>query len=509
MTVARAHGVTLIGVTGHIVEVEVDVSPGLPRTVVVGLADTAVNESRDRVRAALVNSGLRWPDARVTVSLSPAWVRKRGSVLDLAVACALLAATEQVDPVEVARWVLLAELGLDGALRPVRGMLPMVMTATRTGHHRVLVAPGNAAEAALVPDAGIVSVERLADVVAVLRRERGFDEVAPPPIEAVEPPGPDLVDVVGQHQPRRALEIAAAGGHHLLLHGAPGAGKTLLAQRLPGLLPDLTESQRLEVTAVHSVAGVLPADRPLVMHPPFQAPHHTASAPAMVGGGSGVPRPGAVSLAHRGVLFLDEAPEFSSGVLQTLRQPLESGEVVVARSEAVVRYPAAFQLVLAANPCPCGRAVGRGLDCSCTPVQKMRYLSRLSGPLLDRVDLRVEVLPLTREQLAESAPGESTERVRERVLLARDRAARRLAGTPWDTNSMVPGRELRGRFPVAPGALTDVYEQVGRGLLTARGVDRVLRIAWTLADLTGVDRPGSAQVGAALRLRLGESGWTT
>ncbi len=507
MTVARTRTVTLAGVHGHLVDVEADVSPGLPRTVLVGLPDPAVNEARDRVRAALVNSGLTWPDARITVSLSPAWVRKRGSGLDLAVACAILAATEQVPTAGVGSSVLLGELGLDGAVRPVRGVLPMVLAALERGHDHVVVAAGNAAEAALVPDLKVVAVDRLVDLVAVLRGEAEPVLVPRTQCPPSHDPVPDLADVVGQHDARRALEIAAAGGHHLLLQGAPGAGKTLLAQRLPGLLPPLDERQRLEVTAVHSVAGVLPPDRPLVAHPPFQAPHHTATGPALVGGGSGVPRPGAVSLAHRGVLFLDEAPEFSPRVLQTLRQPLESGVVTVARAEAVVHYPASFQLVLAANPCPCGRLVGRGLDCTCTPIQKMRYTARLSGPLLDRIDLRVVVHPLTREQLAEGLAGEPSDRVRDRVAVARDRAARRLTGTPWVTNAAVPGRELRGRFRVDPDAMGDVYDQVGRGALTARGVDRVLRIAWTLADLTDRDRPGPAQVGAALRLRQGESAW--
>lgn len=507
MTVARARSVTLTGIDGQVVEVEVDVSPGLPRTVLVGLPDAAVNEARDRVRAAVVNSGLSWPDARITVSLSPGWVRKRGSGLDLAVACAVLAATAQLPPESVTPFVLLGELGLDGAVRPVRGVLPMVLAVLARGHDQVVVASGNATEAALVPGVRVTSVGRLTELVAVLRGEAALAVVPPTVVDAPSRSGPDLTDVIGQHEARRALEIAAAGGHHLLMQGAPGAGKTLLAQRLPGLLPPLTDSQRLEVTAVHSVAGALPPDRPLVTEPPFQAPHHTASGPALVGGGSGVPRPGAVSLAHRGVLFLDEAPEFSARVLQTLRQPLESGEVVLARAEAVVRYPAAFQLVLAANPCPCGRSVGRGLDCSCTPLQKMRYASRLSGPLLDRIDLRVTVQPLTREQLVDGGAGEPTHAVLERVLAARDRAGRRLAETPWSTNAAVPGRELRQQFRVDPGALSEVFDQVGRGSLSARGVDRVLRIAWTLADLTEADRPGLAHVGAALRLRQGEAAW--
>jgi magnesium chelatase family protein len=505
--IGRSRTVTLEGVRGHLVEVEADVGSGLPRTVLVGLPDTAVNESRDRVRAAVENSGLSWPQSRLTVSMSPAWVRKRGSALDLAVACAVLAARGQVPQESLLGTLLLGELGLDGRVRPVRGVLPMAIEARRHDVRTLVVAEANAAEAALVPDLKVVAVRSLRQFVAVLRDQEPADVVRALPPDDTDDTGPDLSDVVGQEDARRALEVAAAGGHHLLLHGAPGAGKTLLAQRLPGLLPPLTPEQAMEVTAVHSVAGLLRPEAPMVRRPPFQAPHHTATAPSIVGGGGGVPRPGAVSLAHCGVLFLDEAPEFPARVLDTLRQPLESGEVVLARAEAVVRYPAAFQLVLAANPCPCGLSHGRGLHCSCTPLQKMRYASRLSGPLLDRIDLRVEVPPLTREELVEGRGGEPSAAVRARVLAARARASSRLGGTPWRTNAEIPGRELRSTLRPHPDGLRLVLEQVSRSQLSARGVDRVLRVAWTLADLTGIDRPGPAEVAGALRLRAGVGRW--
>jgi magnesium chelatase family protein len=507
MSTATAWTVTLTGVKGTVVRVEVDAAPGVPGLSLVGLPDTAVREARDRIRSAITNSGAKWKLCRVTVSLTPASVRKRGSGFDLALACGCLAAFGELPAERLASWVLIGELGLDGTVRPVTGVLPMALTAVSEGRGRLVVAEGAAREAALVPGAEVAVVSTLTEAVAIVcgdQQPRWADAVAPavPPLDL-----PDLADVTGQAIPRRAVEVAAAGGHHLLLHGPPGAGKSLLAERLPGLLPALTEQQVLEVTAVHSVAGALSPERPMVVRPPFQAPHHTASAAALVGGGVGVARPGAVSLAHRGVLFLDEAPEFAPSVLDTLRQPMERGVVELARGDATVTYPARFQLVLAANPCPCGRSGGRLLDCSCTPDQRRRYATRLSGPLLDRVDLQVPVLPLTRAELVDGRGGEDSQQVRERVLTARERAAARFAGRPWSTNSELPGAVLRTEHRVDTAAMAIVLDEVGRGRLSGRGVDRVLRVAWTLADLDGEQRPGSRHVSDAVAMRGGGLPW--
>ncbi|MFE3665298.1 YifB family Mg chelatase-like AAA ATPase [Streptomyces sp. NPDC059164] len=528
MGFARACSVALVGVEGVVVEVQADLEPGVAAFTLVGLPDKSLVESRDRVRAAVVNSGAEWPQKKLTVGLSPASVPKSGSGFDLAVACAVLGAAERIDPATIADVVMIGELGLDGRVRPVRGVLPAVLAAAEAGYEHVVVPEQTAGEAALVPGVSILGVRSLRQLVAVLCDEPVPDEPVggqgrPDAMRAgLTIPGtglgtglapaaargdghrPDLADVAGQLRPRLALEVAAAGGHHLLFSGPPGAGKTMLAERLPAVLPPLTRQESLEVTAVHSVAGVLPPGEPLVSRAPYCAPHHSATMQSLVGGGNGIPRPGAVSLAHRGVLFLDEAPEFSGKALDALRQPLESGHVVVARAAGVVRLPARFLMVLAANPCPCGRHTLVGAGCECPPSVVRRYQARLSGPLLDRVDLRVEVEPVDRaDLLGQGGRGESTAVVGARVRDARARAAERLTGTPWTTNSEVSGHELRTRLLVAPGALAAAERDLERGILTARGLDRVLRVAWTVADLRGADRPDASDVAVALELRTG------
>jgi magnesium chelatase family protein len=505
MVLARTLGVALTGVSGQIVEIESDISTGLPGMSFTGLADTSVVESRDRIRAAVLNSGLDWPNRKITVALFPADVRKVGSRFDLAVALTVLAAAEELRVEAIADAVWIAELGLDGRLRPVHGVLPSVLAAQRAGVARVVVAPANAAEAALVQGIDVRAAGDLREVIEWLRGE-GAAPARAVPDDDPDPGcgGADLADVAGQGPAKRALEVAAAGGHHLYLLGAPGAGKTMLAERLPGLLPALDDAAALEVTAVHSVAGHLAKRARLVRRAPLQAPHHTASVAALVGGGTHLARPGAISLAHHGVLFLDEAPEFSPRALEALRQPLESGLVVLHRSGGAVSYPARFQLVLAANPCPCG---SRGRDCICPPQARRRYQQRLSGPLLDRIDVRVHVDPVPHADLFDDQTGrEASPTVAARVATARGAAAERWRDTPWRLNAAVPGAALRAApWALSRQALQPAETYLQRGEISARGLDRVLRLAWTIADLAGRVRPELGDVAEALYFRTGSA----
>lgn len=501
--IGRTRSVVLTGVSGHVIEVEAHMASGLPAFTLVGLPDTGLAEARERVRAACGSSKLTWPARRVTVNLTPASLPKSGTGTDLAIALAVLAAAGEIDPARVAAHVHIGELGLDGRVRPIRGILPAVVAAARTGATTVVVPDDNVAEASLVPDVDVVGVRSLAQLAQSYGSRAAEESPELPrtvssgaPSRAVSHTPVDMADVRGQHEARFALEVAAAGGHHLLMVGPPGAGKTMLAMRLPGLLPDLGDRDAVDATSVHSLAGTLDPGGGLMRRPPFEAPHHSASAAAIVGGGSAWARPGAISRAHGGVLFLDEAPEFSARVLQTLRQPLEHGEVVLHRALGASRYPARFQLVMAANPCSCGLFSGSGENCTCTPIARRRYFGRLSGPLLDRIDLHVDVHEVRRGM---DEPSESTATIARRVCAARERAAERLAPHGWTTNAHVSGTWLRQNTPRA--AVADVMQALDRGVLTARGADRVTRVAWTLADLAGADLPTADHLATAMTMR--------
>ncbi len=506
MTLGRTRSVGLRGITGFLVDVEVDVASGLPSFSIGGCPDGACAQAPDRVKAAAANSGHPIPLRRVVVNLSPASIPKIGSGFDLAIGVAALVASETIAADVVRDVVHIGELGLDGTVRPVPGVLPLVLAATRRGIRHVVVPVANAAEARLVPGVRVHPVDHLDELVS--RYAALHQGLVPPPVAepatvpVEERPVPDLADVVGQAEARRALEVAAAGGHHVSLVGPPGAGKTMLAERLPGLLPELDDAQAMEVTAIASVLGRLGTHATLERRPPFVAPHHGASAVAVIGGGSGRVLPGAVTQAHHGVLFLDEAPEFHTSVIQALRQPLESGDVVVSRAAGRHRFPCRFQLVLAANPCPCGYGFGKGSRCRCSSIRLSQYQNRLKGPVLDRVDIQVFVPAPSRAALLGSV-GESSAEVAQRVLGSRLRQQERWAGTSWRLNGHVPGPLLRGgRFRLPYPVTSSIDAALDRGLLTMRGYDRCLRLAWTLGDLRGAERPDADDVGRALALRL-------
>lgn len=499
MAPGRAHCVAVCGVDGRIVEIEADLGSGLPgKMQLVGLPDPALNESRDRVRSALINSGVTWPTRQVILAMSPATLRKVGSGYDLALAAAILHATDHIPEHALNGIVLLGELALDGRIRGVPGVLPALLAARKAGWATAIVPESSLPEAGLVDGIQVYGASTLGQLIGWLQHGGETLAVPGPMPHGMSADIGDLSDVIGQEEARWALEVAAAGGHHLMLTGPPGIGKTMLAQRLPGLLPALTESEALEVTAIHSLAGMLPDDGPLITVPPFIALHHTSTVTALIGGGTGMAKPGAVSQAHRGVLFLDECAEMGAKALEALRTPLEDGEVRIARRDGTARYPARFQLVLAANPCPCAPA--RDVDCICAPNIRRKYLAKLSGPLLDRVDLRVRMLALGIGAFS-AEPAESSAVVRERVANARAAAAARWEKHGWRTNVEVPGSALRQNFRLPQKVLAAVERATRQGQLSARAADRTIRVAWTICDLRGGESPTAADVQAAMNFR--------
>jgi magnesium chelatase family protein len=495
----RATGITVVGVGGHPVTVEAFVGRGLPALTLTGLPGAAVNDARDRIRPAVEHAGLEWPLRRVVVNLAPANLRKEGPGLDVSIALAILTATAQAPAQALEGVVCFGELSLRGELLPTPGVLSAAMAAAAAGARAIVVPEANAIEAALVDGLEVIGAPGLEQTVGYLRGTWQAPSIDPS-AASWRPPTVDLADVRGQHQARRALEIAAAGGHNLLLVGSPGAGKTMLARRLPSILPPLGRDEALEATQLHSVAGLL-RGRGLLTERPFRSPHHTVSTAGLLGGGSTRVRPGEISLAHHGVLFLDEVTEFRRDALESLRQPLEDGHVVVTRVGGSVVFPARLTLVAAANPCPCGFRDDPVRDCGCREDQLIRYRGKLSGPLLDRIDLRLSVPRLTKHELLGAEPAEASAVVRERVVAARARQLARLRDSSWTCNAHMPGPVARRQASLTEPAERTIAEAVERSGLSGRGFDRVIKVARTIADLGAEQRITDRHVLEALSYR--------